>query len=69
MECIIIGRREGRLPAVEGAHVHLGRRYWGQFRRLRLFRGIIVIVGIFGVLCYCHRCQDVKRVGRQVQVI
>ena len=47
----------------------LGCRHWGQFWRFRWFRAIIVIVGIFGVICYCHRYQDVKRIGRQVQVI
>ena len=69
VKCIVVSGCIGRLPAVEGAHVHCGRRYWGLFWRLRWFRAIIVIVGIFGVICYCHRCQDVKRIGRQVQVI
>ena len=69
VKCIVVSGCVGRLSAVEGTHVHWGRRYWGRFWRLRWFRAIIVIVGIFGVVCYCHRCQDVKRIGRQVQVV
>ena len=69
IKCIIISRRVGRLLAVEGAHVHCGRRYWGQFWRLRWLWAIVVIIGLLSVVCDCHRCHDAEKIGRQVKVI
>ena len=69
VKCVVVSGCVRRLPAIEGAYIHWGRRFWGRFWRLRWFRAIIVIVGIFGIICYCHRCQDFRRVGRQVQVV
>ena len=66
---IIISRRARRLPAIKGAHVLCGRRYRRRFWRLRWLRAIIVIIGILCMIYHGHCCQDVKWIGRQVEVV
>ena len=67
VKCVIVSGCVRHLPAIEGANINWGRRYWGRFWRLRRFPAIFV--GVFGVICYCYCCQDVKGIGRQVQVV
>ena len=58
-----------RLPTAESAYVHQRRRYWGRFWWLRWLRAIVFIVYILCLIGHCHSCQDVKWIGRQVQIV
>ena len=69
VECIVVSRRVGRLPAVEGTHIYWRRWYGGEVWRLRWLRTIIVITCISSIICYRHRRQDFGRIGRQIQVL
>ena len=69
VECIIIGRRVCRFPTIECADIH-GWRWDGRWIRRVWWLGIVSIVVVIACVFYhCHGCQDLKRVGRQVQVI
>ena len=69
VESIVVSCRVRRLPAVEGAHVHWRRRYWGWFWRLRWLRTKIVTVSISSVVRYRPCRQDFERIARRLQVV
>ena len=66
---VVVFRRLRRLPTVKGADVHRGRRCRRRFWRLQWSRARIVIIGNLCMVYHGHCCQDVKWIGRQVQVI
>ena len=69
VKSVVVCRRLRRLPTVKGADVHRGRRCRRRFWRLRWFRAIMVVIGILCMVYHGRCCQDVKSIGRQVQVI
>ena len=69
VECVVVSGSVWRLPAVEGTDIHWGRRYWWRYWRVRWFRAVVVSVSFLGVVSYGHRRQDVKGIGRQVQIV
>ena len=58
VECIVVSRRVGRLPTVEGAYYHWSRRYWGWFWRLWWLRTIVVIICISSIICNVRYWKD-----------
>ena len=69
VEYIVVRRRVGRLPTVEGLHFYWRRWYGEEVRRLRWLRTIIVSICISSIVCNRHSRQDIERIGRQVQVV
>ena len=69
VECVVVSGSVWRLPAVEGTDIHWGRRYWERYWRVRWFWAVVVSVSFLGVVSYGHRRQDIKGIGRQVQIV
>ena len=69
VELVVVCRLLRRLPTVKGPDVHRRRRYRRQFVRPWWLRAVIVIYIILCMSYHRQCCQDVERIGRQVQVI
>ena len=69
VKCVVVCCRKRRLPVVKGADVHRRRRYRRQIIRLRWLRALIVVIVIICMVYHHHCCQEVKGIGRQVQVV
>ena len=69
VECIIISRRVCRFPTIECTDIHGWRWDGRRIRRVWWLEAVSIVVVILRVIYHCHGCQDVERVGRQVQVV
>ena len=69
VKCVIIRCLVVRLPSVNCADVHLRRRYRWRFWRLRWLWAVVFIIATFYRVYYHHCCQDVEKIGPQVQIV